>query len=1691
MTTKLRKAKGIRKIFLLCTMFLCFLSFTVEDTQAACQWIDSNFRVIYNPMYARFEFTIRVKYREDNSGGADHHAILTERDGNKPRISVRVSGYTDYSSLFFLNVPKKKDGGKDDYDCGYIELTRKLQDGALWHGTNGTYKRVSGTSTGTYALTQNKTDDFNYFHTVYWYPSSEYAGKKLEFSLNEGKWDIRSSPPDDTNFNDKSVTREATMEDKLATPDITSIDIQKNGNTRVRYQFSSLTNVYPSTKLELLRKIKNDNKEAVVIDTKYPEHQTSSYFEGKYITDNKEYEFYLRYTTIPDSAKYTPSAHNYVFIKSSELFTATRLSSIKSLEVKALDNATLDIIWTYDKKDDDDDSKFIISVYNSYTKTWVDATKATQGITVNNDIIDSFTYPIPAAETQKGVVDYTVRVHRNYFNQGVNSSYFERDQKVEINTNYKAIDNFVFDAGDGGSTVFKWDITKKGLWNPDLLEYKLEVTGDGVKQTYTPSINEQSCIADGLMSCVDLKAKLSLIISSTKEVVSTDSTYFRAPDDKPSKISNFTASKGYYPDKVELNWTIPSDSSNFSRFIISRKNLSTNVVDSVYQTITADKRSFIDENIETGVYYGYRIGGFLDCGDKSSTQPLAKLETLGFSQPYGVVSGRITYNGDQGVKGVDVLIKGDENVPNRGLVLSSKGQKASYIKIPTEAFNPKEFTFSAWISASEYPTKGNKKTILRAPGIMELFVNSSGNLAIKKDATLATDQTDAVVMEQLALPRLDFTHLAITAKHDSLLSVYNVCIFNMGEKIWEASTPISIPDKVYSENVFVGAFDTNRNNEFDGFIDEIRFHSVALDSETILDEYDRFLNGKDDKLSAYYRCDENTSIYHLNYIFDISRKESVYNKRDAYIGDGVSWSYQTPSSDLLTNKAKTDENGNYLMNTVPYTNDGILYTVTPMFKTHSFNPNNRPVFVSPDSRVINNLDFTDNSSFPVSGRIVYENTDIPVEKVTFYVDGQICMKNNTAVTSAEDGTFTIDVPIGEHSITIKKEKHTFVNNGRYPADDLNAKTHNFNSEINNLTFYDNTTITVAGKVAGGSIEADKPLGLGDGIATIGQATIELQMLSAGKYMLNNFTDSIFNFSLANQFVSSKATVEPGSDIIRITTDSINGEFVFKMPPVAVQVINVYTKELNKHDLNYESVESIAATDLLVNLQDSVKKEDGKIYKIDYNHAMNINYRKEPTFIVKDVTKSNNVYGAFGEEFIDYIEVVEKDGVSVVDTIAVKAFTVDSIAGTVNYTFGHPVFLQLKTYRFELEAFEEYFNRDDEKQIITTKNPLAFSKVYIDNELSAADVAIYADTAALDSLNIDKSKYGTIAQVEQYTLALDSVGFGEYEFAAGFPNVNSDYTWGINIKYKNGDKDQVWDQNGDFFAYIFGNLPTGTDFITKGPDEVHYVLRDPPGSNSLAVLEEQSIFTGGVNFNLAFSRMRGINYDVQSEMNVKTAIGIPGAYKITEQYFEYGKVRGLDATFTFSNGFKYTHSTVNTKRITTAADALNVGASADVFIGNATNIVIGTATDVGLIKQNDGSFIVGDKEVDTMGSKFSTEFVYTSSHIERSLIPELKESRNNQLIKVDKSVYNTRYPNNTDKIIYITTLDEGHPYYGRNNNDNVFGDPDDLDPAIYGYEDDDLNDNVGVISGKSYIMIFPKNFFDANSTHTHRGYNILA
>jgi len=146
----------------------------------------------------------------------------------------------------------------------------------------------------------------------------------------------------------------------------------------------------------------------------------------------------------------------------------------------------------------------------------------------------------------------------------------------------------------------------------------------------------------------------------------------------------------------------------------------------------------------------------------------------------------------------------------------------------------------------------------------------------------------------------------------------------------------------------------------------------------------------------------------------------------------------------------------------------------------------------------------------------FGNQDSGSQGVNFFIDGTQLVTDNTGIPVETDefGQFEIQMPIGEHSLVIRKPFHDFDNNGKWPT---TQDVFDFQEPQSGIIFLDQTTRIVRGRVVGGTVEGNKQVGFNKSVNNIGQA----------------------DFILRSQDQLITHTV---------ITDAASGEFVFALPP---------------------------------------------------------------------------------------------------------------------------------------------------------------------------------------------------------------------------------------------------------------------------------------------------------------------------------------------------------------------------------------------------------------------------------------------------------------------------------------------------------------------------------------------------------------
>ena len=1062
-----------------------------------------------------------------------------------------------------------------------------------------------------------------------------------------------------------------------------------------------------------------------------------------------------------------------------------------------------------------------------------------------------------------------------------------------------------------------------------------------------------------------------------------------------TEITNVTANRGTYSNVVKVQWDVKQVGTDATRFVIYRRLLGSQI-DEDYQKIhvtsgTESNYYFEDHTAQPGQFYEYRVVAQNNCVDPVTSQSsyiqASSKETDGFCQSRGIISGRITYGTGTAVPYARVLLaKNSENSEDAKQFYSMEVKtQGGILWKPTTAtaerlFN-NPFTFQLYISPKTVTADGS--TIIDGGGNYAVLLKPAAEKQSELYLQLGSDEPQAT---GVTIANDVFTNISVTYDGETDWTVR--AIDKDGNLTSKSLTTDSIA-WVGEEGV---AFGCDRNftteHSFTGNLDDIRLWSKALTDEEVLGNYDRLLIGTEAGLKLYWPMDE--GLKDLPFAYDYSKTSGVANENHGKKHSNTEFSPNVPNDKQLNLYGVTDTEGNYVIRGIPFTGDGTNYKVSPDLGVHSFTPQYQTRFISMDALTHSGVDFEDVSSFTMSGYVYYENTNIPVEGAYLYVDGTICAKDGEPLLTDETGHYEISVPIGDHYVQVKKDGHTFKNNGRYPADPKGTGlTYTFVKE-ETVTFYDQTKVMIAGRVVGGHIENDKPLGFGQSKANIGQAKVVLSTRSNGRY-LNYILDEekgISSLGKENLTFTGKygSAVVPGTKTAKgsqhqmtITTDAETGEFAIEVPPLDYAVESITIPSHSGY--SFRSLPSINSTDVLNVKTDSVEV-DGVMQGFDYIASMKMAYTNGAKMTITDLEHKD---GAIGE-----VSVKGKDDNEVEHTV--NAYTVDKETGNVTYTEGAPLLIQSKDYKYKIKAYQEYVNYDGGAgNEVVDKMPMAGSVITIANDYAmGAPICISGDEDKVGMSARELELANTDLNDDE--LQLDDNGEVVYQFAAGYPKTTSPYTRNCTI-VMNDDASAKWTNS----AIVMGKLPKGNDFVTGGPDEVTMVLRDPGGSNSFATYSTGT--TTSHTTTHSFNNTLSENVEVEFSTGT-TQTFVAGSLvfaKETTVEVEAKVTAGTEISETFNYDGTSTTTTTTTESISTSSDWDWTGAQADVFIGTGTNYIIGDATKLGYTFGTDGKATLSAKDVLSVSQGFTTAFNYTQNSIESIMIPNLLKLRN-KLIK---------------------------------------------------------------------------------------------
>jgi len=1028
-----------------------------------------------------------------------------------------------------------------------------------------------------------------------------------------------------------------------------------------------------------------------------------------------------------------------------------------------------------------------------------------------------------------------------------------------------------------------------------------------------------------------------------------------------------TASKGYFTNRVELSWR-NNNAQHIEQFKIYRKVNGTSSDSTLVGVTNAGAGFFLDNSADARVYYKYTIVGVKNCNDTEVVSNTS--EDIGFRNPVGNVSGHIEYNGGVALRGAKVILQQAGGATGSSVSLQGATTDAIPTKLtmtPTVLGLTNQLRVEFWFK----PTTAGVQNV----------VEKAGSFSFKRrvsdyEAIVVTGGTPrSLLIPASNLPVSQWNHVSMLYAGDN--GTFKV--FVNGTPVANMNSTGAVADP--NNQIVIGGGNVNF------LMDEFRVMKTAAPDSVIQIDHARFLNGSAPGMVISLRFDENFG----QYAYDASSQSSVYNAHHFQLSGNVVWSLDKPSSGQLSYYGITDDLGNYSVSGITFSGTGENFTIVPSYLTHSFTPNSRQVYLGDASTVFSNQDFTDNSSFTVSGDLFYgEVTDAnhngtieqneifsfcPTPDAVLKIDGNAVIAYGQQVKTDANGRFTIEVPIGNHFIEIERTGHDMAIR-RFPA----TGVYNFQRDEPGLHFIDSTKRSIVGRVVGGQLEAAKVPGLGRSRNNIGRARIRLASPIAGV-----------------------ACYSP-----EVMTDAATGEYRFEVYPLQYRIESVAL--LN--DPYLLNTTNTSNTNILLDLRnvvtatvarDTVRNTNGDVLRVDtatYHKRHDMIYRVVPTV-----------------EILANTATVENAGKFIGETSLEQGATISLTPDATHPwgALGYPVFQQGQTYAAKINAKEVYHNIDTN----TDDHVPLSGKAQITNEMvDGAD-----PNATIDITN----------------------GVGIYQFICGVPNTSVDTntpgnsgtkTLQIDVTPKGGQTIH-WEPNGlgngpIYRSYVLGSRIVGAGVLTQGPEKVDYILRDPPGSGSFA--------TWGAGSSVKTSRYTSFDHGGGGHLKEMVMVGAQavlgiGVGVVTDNFVGLGLKLDYDVVEGSNSTFSTTETNLTT--ISTRGDAGNVVSSADLFIGKSTNLIEGLTLSVDLVDASDcatlggcfGSAVQGKRLAVVPGvalghTGISTRFVYTQTEIETVVIPKLEFKRNTFL--------NGSNPN------YVSHVNVSDRKFGSNNDDPLWG-----------------------------------------------------
>ncbi|QVY64267.1 LamG-like jellyroll fold domain-containing protein [Polaribacter sp. Q13] len=1056
----------------------------------------------------------------------------------------------------------------------------------------------------------------------------------------------------------------------------------------------------------------------------------------------------------------------------------------------------------------------------------------------------------------------------------------------------------------------------------------------------------------------------------------------------------FEVSKGYYSDKININWTYGANQDNITKLKIYRKPLKGAGVYNLIATVGKDVYEFEDTQIEGGVLYQYRL--FAEGLSGTEQEFVNYIEGVGFRSPTAIVSGSINFEGGSPVKDVKVLAEpvGAEGSAGTGTSAIIQGYvlKGSRLSDNGNAFSGDAITVEGWFANDanlnlpfELVVGENIYNLYSYNNGSSIYVSLRLNGQTAKQFSIhdayPTGEVDAAGNDVFKAineeSRSDFVHYAFVFENNKEIGIYM-----NGRYISQDYISNAIPTEGVSksrvditENTGTTVYNNNLDdvvNRFDVGIygkvhaDEVRVWSRALSGEEIRRDYRRYLSGNENGLEMYYRFDEGYG----EYAYDISRNGFQFNGnhliKNTFDGSSINFSSIKPTKEQLGVFGITDQDGAYSIAAIPYSGTGEQFRITPSFGVHKFKPASQTLFLGKDEPVVNQVNFEDISSFKFNGRVVYDTRDvfktIPISDPALATITEI---RETGYNSyLVNGTVTINK--GQYFYeggTLDSNTGNLIDGElkQYPVLGIEGAYLHIDGEI----VFDEDNQPVVTDIEG-KFAINVPIGKHKIEVTKDGHTFEYEGRFPEK--TTNTTSNLFDFyedQVQERWFLDKTRVTVVGKVVGGRIQSTK-EIGFGFNGLAAHENEVAEGEP-------ESKETYSA---LNNIGQATITFKGDLNTTELDHSVTTNetsgeYKIQLIpykFYVKqnggiNVLSNTDINTAFidADDEFDVTEIKEEqissytaeDGTEYTSepyqyeksfrynsTINVRLieqeFLKEYKIGDITYDVSEltiPMYTQKEEYRLAFEVTQDYVNKDKTDEVVV--------KEYF-NEGTFNITNNFASTNPNDS----SVKLIKKTNKEQYV----------YSFRAGLPNITQTdgFKNAMTIDYNVSGLNPIGVLNSDDLKsegiVIGGRAAEGTTFSTVAPEVPDIILRDPPGSNSFASIEKGT--------SISFERSNGNSSSDTNGGGFYASVGPTFTSVAGSPFFsletEISVVADVEANFSKTQEINRDGSTTETyeftETISTSDDPEYVGADGDLYIGNAKNVYYGLFNNMFVTKE---------------------------------------------------------------------------------------------------------------------------------------------